>query len=178
MRDLAASAARRGHASYVTAVLLKVLFLLLGVQLIDLVLLVVLSQSFGFWQTLAGLVAVGFVGSALARREGGKVYRGFQRAMAEGRPPEHGIIDGMLVLLGGVLLLLPGVLSDVIGLMLFVPPLRRALAKRLRDRWSNGLGGPVPQGAWRIRAAGADGAARTSPASPPVIDTTGVETPD
>src|SRR5690606_16939502 len=124
---------------YVTAVLLKVLFLLLGVQLIDLVLLVVLSQSFGFWQTLAGLVAVGFVGSALARREGGKVYRGFQRAMAEGRPPEHGIIDGMLVLLGGVLLLLPGVLSDVLGLALFVPPLRRALAGLLRGRLTSEL---------------------------------------
>lgn len=158
--------------------LLRVLSCLLVIQLLDLGLLVLLSRSIGFWTTLAGVIAVGFVGSAFARRESGRVWRSFQSALGEGRPPEHGILDGMLVLLGGVLLLLPGVLSDVIGLMLFVPPLRRALAKRLRDRWSNGLGGPVPQGAWRIRAAGADGAARTSPASPPVIDTTGVETPD
>lgn len=158
--------------------LLRVLSCLLVIQLLDLGLLVLLSRSIGFWTTLAGVIAVGFVGSAFARRESGRVWRSFQSALGEGRPPEHGILDGMLVLLGGVLLLLPGVLSDVIGLMLFVPPLRRALAKRLRDRWSNGLGGPVPQGAWRIRAAGADGAARRSPASPPVIDTTGVETPD
>lgn len=160
------------------AVLLRVLSCLLVIQLLDLGLLVLLSRSIGFWTTLAGVIAVGFVGSAFARRESGRVWRSFQSALGEGRPPEHGILDGMLVLLGGVLLLLPGVLSDVIGLALFVPPLRRALAKRLRDRWSSGLGGPVPQGAWRIRAAGADGAARTSPASPPVIDTTGVETPD
>ena len=159
--------------------LLRVLSCLLAIQLLDLGLLVLLSRSIGFWTTLAALLAVGFVGSTFARRESGRVWRSFQAALAEGRPPEHGILDGMLVLLGGVLLLLPGVLSDVIGLALFVPPLRRALARRLRDRWSNGLGVAVPHAAWRIRAPGADPAARSgAAATPPVIDTTGVETPD
>jgi len=159
-------------------VLLRVLSCLLAIQLLDLGLLVLLSRSIGFWTTLAAVLAVGFVGSAFARRESGRVWRSFQGALSEGRPPEHGILDGMLVLLGGVLLLLPGVLSDVIGLALFVPPLRRALAKRLRDRWSNGLGVTVPHAAWRIRAPGADAPPRSGPATPPVIDTTGVETPD
>lgn len=165
--------------------LLKILFLLLGVQLLDLLLLIVLSRSFGFWQTLIGLFAVGLVGSALARREGGKVWRGFQASMAEGRPPEHGIIDGMLVLLGGVLLLLPGVLSDVLGLALFVPPLRRTLAALLRGRISRELelrparhpfiaprfGGPPGEPGGREPGAAATG-------SPRVIDTTGVESPE
>ena len=164
-------------ASYVSAVLLKILFLLLGVQLLDLLLLIMLSRSFGFWQTLGGLFLVGLVGSALARREGGKVWRGFQASMAEGRPPEHGIIDGMLVLLGGVLLLLPGVLSDVLGLALFVPPLRRALARLLRGRISRELELRPPAHPFvapRFGGAPPEPGA-PQPGSPRVIDTTGVE---
>jgi len=164
-------------ASYVSAVLLKILFLLLGVQLLDLLLLILLSRSFGFWQTLGGLFLVGLVGSALARREGGKVWRGFQASMAEGRPPEHGIIDGMLVLLGGVLLLLPGVLSDVLGLALFVPPLRRALARLLRGRISRELELRPPAHPFvapRFGGAPPEPGAE-QPGSPRVIDTTGVE---
>src|SRR5688500_13401069 len=121
---------------YVSRVLLKILFTLLGVQLVDLLLLVLLSREFGFWQTVAALFAVGLLGSGLARREGGRVWRGFQASLAAGRPPEHGVIDGMLVLLGGVLLLLPGILSDVIGLGLFIPPVRRAIAGLLRQRFA------------------------------------------
>jgi UPF0716 protein FxsA len=160
------------------AVLLRILSCLLAIQLLDLGLLVLLSRSIGFGTTLAGLLAVGFVGSAFARRESGRVWRSFQSALGEGRPPEHGILDGMLVLLGGVLLLLPGVLSDVIGLALFIPPLRRALAKRFRDRWSNDLGVGAPRAAWRVRAAGSEAAPRSGPSAPAVIDTTGVESPD
>ena len=156
---------------------MRVLSCLLVLQLIDLGLLVVLSRSIGFWTTLGVVLAVGFVGSAFARRESSRVWRSFQGALAEGRPPEHGILDGMLVLLGGVLLLLPGVLSDVIGLLLFVPPLRRVLAQRLRARWSSELGSAVPRAGWRIRAPGAEAPPTSGPAAPAVIDTTGVESP-
>ncbi len=156
--------------------MLKILFVLLGVQVVDLLLLVLLSRSFGFWETVLALFAVGLVGSTLARREGAKVWRGFQASLAEGRPPEHGVIDGMLVLLGGVLLLLPGILSDVIGLALFMPGLRRALAGVLRRRLSSELQlrpQTVPFGAKRFGGAPSERPASEAP--PRVIDTTGVE---
>jgi len=166
----------RHDARYVSRVLLKILFVLLGVQLLDLLLLVLLSRSFGFWQTLVGLFAVGLVGSALARREGGKVWRGFRASMAEGRPPEHGIVDGMLVLLGGVLLLLPGILSDVLGLALFVPPLRRSLARLLRGRISREIELRPPHEAFAGRRfGGSPPKPGAEPGAPRVIDTTGVE---
>jgi UPF0716 protein FxsA len=161
-------------------VLLRILFVLLGVQLLDLLLLILLSRSFGFWQTVAGLFLVGLVGSALARREGGKVWRSFQASLAERRPPEHGIIDGMLVLLGGVLLLLPGVLSDVLGLALFIPALRHALARALRGRISRELElRPPPAHPFAPRRFEATpGEPGAAPASSRVIDTTGVESPE
>jgi UPF0716 protein FxsA len=118
---------------------------------------------------------VGLLGSALARREGGRVWRGFQASLAEGRPPEHGVVDGMLVLLGGVLLLLPGILSDVIGLALFIPPLRRAVGELLRRRLTRELElrPPIGLGGRRFGAEQPDRPAQGSPSA--VIDTTGVE---
>jgi UPF0716 protein FxsA len=142
--------------------------------------LIVLSRSFGFWQTLFTLCVVGLMGSALSRREGGKVWRGFQASLAEGRPPEHGIIDGMLVLLGGVLFLLPGILSDVLGLALFIPPLRRALAGALRGRIARELEvrPPVVHPFAQRRIEGSSAEPGPASGSPRVIDTTGVESPE
>jgi UPF0716 protein FxsA len=157
-------------------VLLKILFVLLGVQVADLLLLILLSRSFGFWETVITLFAVGLVGSALARREGAKVWRGFQASLAQGRPPEQGVIDGMLVLLGGVLLLLPGILSDVIGLALFIPGLRRTLAGVLRRRLSSELQlrpQTLPVDGRRFGGVPAERPPSETP--PRVIDTTGVE---
>jgi UPF0716 protein FxsA len=160
-------------------VLLKILFVLLGVQVADLLLLILSSRSFGFWETVITLFGVGLIGSALARRQGAKVWRGFQASLAQGRPPEQGVIDGMLVLLGGVLLLLPGILSDVIGLGLFIPGLRRALAGVVRRRLSSELQLRPQTSAFGAQRLGGTPAERPpSAASPHVIDTTGVESPE
>jgi UPF0716 protein FxsA len=160
-------------------VLLQVLFALLGLQLLDLVLLVTLSKNFGFWQTLVALFGMGLLGSALARREGRRVWREFQASLAEHRAPEHGVIDGMLVLLGGVLMLLPGLLSDVIGVALCVPLLRRPLAALLRRRLSRELDLKAPQAILGARRMASEpGDAGAPPGAPKVIDTTGVESPE
>ena len=159
--------------------LLQILFALLGLQLLDLVLLVTLSKNFGFWQTLIALFGMGLLGSALARHEGRRVWREFQASLAERRAPEHGVIDGMLVLLGGILMLLPGLLSDVIGVALCVPLLRRPLAAMLRRRLSRELDLKAPEailGARRVAREAAD--SRASPGAPKVIETTGVESPE
>jgi UPF0716 protein FxsA len=159
-------------------VLLQILFAVLGLQVLDLVLLVTLSKNFGFWQTLIALFGMGLLGSALARREGRRVWREFQAALAEGRAPESGVVDGMLVLLGGVLMLLPGLLSDVIGVALCVPPLRRPVAAFLRRRISRELDLRSPRvdvGARRMTRTAGSSAAPSG--APEVIDTTGVESP-
>lgn len=162
--------------------LLQILLLLLGLQVVDLLLLIVLGRSIGFLQTLALLLVMGLVGGALARREGGRVLRSFQAALAEGRAPEHGVIDGMLALLGGVLLLLPGILSDVFALALLFPPLRRLLARALRRRLEGGLAlreVPLPFAPPFTGDQGLGGAERRpGGGEPTVIETTGVESPD
>ncbi len=93
-----------------------------------------LGPRVGVWATLAWIVATAILGVALARAVGlGVLYRWLEK-MSEREQPEEGLVDGLLVLAGGALLVSPGPLGDLLGALLFVPPLRRALAERMRRR--------------------------------------------
>ncbi|MFO7177481.1 MAG: FxsA family protein [Pseudomonadota bacterium] len=114
-------------------------FLLLIVA--ELWLLVRLGSWLGIGGVLA-LVLVSAVGGAwLAKRQGVRVVRSWQRALSEGRAPDEGLTSGVLVLAGAVLLLTPGLISDVLGLVLLFPPSRRLVAHALETHLSgHGIG--------------------------------------
>jgi UPF0716 protein FxsA len=108
------------------------------------------GSAVGVLGTIALLLAGAFVGSWLARREGGKAMRAFVSTAQSGRNPEKELTDGMLVALGGVLIMIPGFVSDVVGLLLMLPP-SRAVARKLwlhraekrAVRYANRARGPV-----------------------------------
>ncbi|HLV64167.1 MAG TPA: FxsA family protein [Polyangiaceae bacterium] len=100
----------------------------------ELWLLVHLGSWLGF-EVVLGLVLVSAVGGAwLAKREGLRVLRSWHRATVELRAPDEGLTAGGLVLAGAVLLFVPGVISDVLGLLLLLPPSRRLVAHALERR--------------------------------------------
>jgi UPF0716 protein FxsA len=102
------------------------------VPLTELYLLIWLSRWIGFGWTVAITLVTGVVGGTLAKHEGLRVWRRWASAIAEGRTPESGVAEGLLVLLGGILLLTPGVLTDALGFCLLLPPTRRRIAIGLR----------------------------------------------
>lgn len=112
----------------------KLLLLFIAVPLLDLWLLLQIGRALGPWSTVALLLATGMAGAWLAKAEGFRVIHAWQRALAEGRVPEEGILSGALVLAGGLLLVAPGVITDVLGVVLLAPPTRRLVAAGLR-RW-------------------------------------------
>jgi len=112
--------------------LLLVLFTV--VPLVELYLLLWLGDLMGFWPTVGLVLLTGVIGATLAKLEGLRVLGQWQGALAEGRVPEAGVLDGLLVLVGGVLLVTPGVLTDVFGFTLLLPPTRKVVARFLRRR--------------------------------------------
>ncbi|HLT38971.1 MAG TPA: FxsA family protein [Enhygromyxa sp.] len=111
------------------------LFLLFTlVPLAEIYLLVKLGGLLGVWPTIGLVMVTGFLGAALARREGRRALARYQEAMAKGQLPEEGIVSGLLILVGGVLLIAPGVLTDLTGLALMIPPVRRAVARQVKAR--------------------------------------------
>jgi UPF0716 protein FxsA len=77
--------------------------------------------------TVALLAVDSLIGTLLLRSQGRAVWRRFNLALSEGRMPHREVIDGVLVIVGGALLLTPGFLSDILGIVLLIPPTRAAI---------------------------------------------------
>lgn len=174
-------AARSGGTYRCRAVFWGLVVLFTVVPIVELYLVLLLGSLLGLWPTLAIMVVTAFLGSYLSKREGLRVWRDYQRALTEMRMPEEGIISGVLVLVGGVLLITPGVLTDLTGLLLMVPPIRRVVAafieKRLRASFESGSSETFfaqtvvgPDGAVRRHVRVRTSAPRSTP-PPPVAPT-------
>jgi UPF0716 protein FxsA len=103
------------------------------VPLAELAVIIAVGDAIGLLPTLLLLLGVSVAGAWLAKREGLAAWQRFQRALTEGRVPTVEVADGAMILLAGALLLTPGFLTDVVGILLLLPP-TRALARRLAPR--------------------------------------------
>lgn len=101
---------------------LALLFIVL--PMLEIYLLIQVGQVIGALWTVLLLIAAGFLGGFLVKREGSRAWRALQQALAEHRMPARELADGALILVGGTLLLTPGFLSDVVGLFCIVPVTR------------------------------------------------------
>ena len=111
------------------------------------VILKVADSLLGWPLTIALLAADSLLGSWLLRSQGRAVWNRFNEAVRAGRVPHNEVIDGVLVIFGGAFLITPGFITDVIGLILLVPPTRRVvrrLARRTIERRTVGaVAGPA-----------------------------------
>ncbi len=111
------------------------LFLLFTLgPLIELALLIYVSDLFGWKTTLGVVISTGLFGAWLVRREGWRAWNRFHGDLNAGRMPADSLVDGLMVFTGGVLLITPGVLSDLIGISLVFPPTRALLRRYARTR--------------------------------------------
>jgi UPF0716 protein FxsA len=117
-------------------VLLPLLLLVLW-PVAELIVIIEVAEAIGVLLTLALLIVGWPLGIWAIRAEGRGVLRRMAAAVNEGRVPGREVLDGALVLLGGTLLVIPGFITDVIGLLLLLPParipLRRLLARNMRS---------------------------------------------
>lgn len=106
-----------------------VLFLVfIAVPMIELALIIKVGQTLGFWMTLALMIGMAIAGTAMLNRQGIGVMKKAAEALAEGRPPVAAVIDSVFLFVAGLLLVTPGFLSDILGLLLLIPPVRRWIA--------------------------------------------------
>ncbi len=111
--------------------LLIVLFIL--VPLAELYLILQVGEAIGPVLTILLLAADSVLGSVLLKSQGRAVWRRFNDALATGRMPHREVQDGIAVVFGGAFLITPGFLTDILGLLLLLPP-TRALIVRLAAR--------------------------------------------
>lgn len=114
--------------------LLRLFLLFTLVPVAELALLVEIGQRIGVGATVLLVLATGAAGAWLARREGTRTWRDVQRSLGRGELPARELLHGLLILLSGALLVTPGVMTDAVGFLLLVRPVRDRLIGRLR-RW-------------------------------------------
>lgn len=94
------------------------------VPAIELYLLLTIGSKIGAGNTILIIIFTGVVGAYLARMQGFLVLQKIQNSMGKGNMPSKELIDGFLILIGGILLLTPGFLTDAAGFLLMIPVTR------------------------------------------------------
>jgi UPF0716 protein FxsA len=111
--------------------------LVLGVSAIlliaaELFVLVQIVHVVGVVPTVALLIIVPMFGIRLIHRQGSTVLRRLQSHVAERRLPGPALLDGLLLAVAGALLVVPGFITDALGLLLLIPPVRAVANAILR----------------------------------------------
>lgn len=120
-----------------------------GAPLVELYLLIEVGSVIGALPTIVLSVFTAILGGALVRLQGFSVLFRAQAQMANQEVPAIELLEGAMLLLVGFALLLPGFITDAIGFVLLIPPLRRALIVRWLKRRGALQPAPGPGGAER-----------------------------
>ena len=108
--------------------------LFLTIPLIEIYFLIQVGEVIGAWPTVLLVVITAVLGVWLLRWQGLSTLTRVQTSLQHGELPAQAMLEGMLLLVAGALLLTPGFVTDAIGFMILVPPLRHRMAGWLLQR--------------------------------------------
>lgn len=103
------------------------LFLFLLFPAVELYLLVKVGGIIGAFNMVFWVFASALIGIAAVRSQKQYSFEQMRADIAQGRGPQDSLREGLLLFLGGLLLILPGLITDVVGLLLLLPPARRLI---------------------------------------------------
>lgn len=109
------------------------LFILI-LPLLEIAGFVVVGSRIGALATVGLVIASGVLGSVLLRIQGMSALRRAQIAAQTGGAPDREIVHGAMIVLAGLLLIIPGFITDIIGLLLFIPAVRDVAWNAIRSR--------------------------------------------
>jgi UPF0716 protein FxsA len=108
----------------------KLFLIFLFVPLIEIYFLIQIGDVIGAGFTIFIVVLTALIGAALVRFQGLTTLARAQREMRNARMPAMEVVEGALLLMAGALLLIPGFVSDALGFIILIPPLRQRLVQR------------------------------------------------
>lgn len=107
--------------------LFLLLLLFVGIPLTELYFLIQVGAEIGAIPTITLTVFTAVLGGMMVRVQGFSTLLRVRDALSREEMPALEILEGAVLLVTGVMLLLPGFITDAIGFILLVPPIRRAL---------------------------------------------------
>lgn len=112
-------------------------FILLCLVIGEIYLFIQIGGQIGALTTILLIFATALLGLALMRQQGLTAFTQAHADLVRGVPPFVALGHGVLILFAGLLLLVPGFLTDIIGFLLLLPPIRQFIAEFI-------IGGIIP----------------------------------
>ena len=108
--------------------------------ILEMLVLIEVGSVIGAWNTVALVLFGAIVGLQVIRQQGLSTMIKAQQKMAAGELPATEMVEGFMIAIGGGLMLMPGLVTDIFGILLLIPPVRRFIIKRM-----------VASGRWRVQ---------------------------
>lgn len=113
--------------------ILYLIILLLLLPFLDLYLLIEVAGQLGFIPTIGLIILTGAVGAFFIRREGQTVLRRLG-ASVTAKEVSRNVLEGALIVLGGIMLLSPGFITDCLGFLLVIGWSRTRIVLKLEKK--------------------------------------------
>ena len=110
------------------------LLLFIVMPIVEIAVLIHVGGAIGLLPTLLIVILTAVIGTNMLRQQGRATLERARSRLGSGEMPAAEIVEGLLLLVGGVLLLTPGFVTDAFGFACLIPASRRWLAARLSAR--------------------------------------------
>jgi UPF0716 protein FxsA len=113
---------------------LLILAIILAIPLIEIAVFIEVGSAIGVAWTIAIIVLGTIIGVSLVRIQGFVTLTRARQQLDQGVLPGRELFDAVCLALAGILIFLPGFVTDILGVLLLLPPVR-GLARRLAAAW-------------------------------------------
>ena len=113
----------------------SLLFLIIGVPIIEIYLFIKIGAKIGAVSTILLIISTALIGLVYVRYEGFNTLRSAMSQLIKNEIPLFEIISGAALVIGAFLLLLPGFLTDTLGFLLIFPLTRKIIFKKVSTKY-------------------------------------------
>lgn len=104
------------------------------IPLLEIMVFMSVGEQVGMWNTLLLAFLTAILGGIIIKHQGLHTIRAMQEASQEGRMPVNEIFDGVCLIAAGAALITPGFVTDSLGFLLLIPPVRVFLRDFIKKR--------------------------------------------
>jgi UPF0716 protein FxsA len=105
---------------------------LLALPLLEIAGFVIVGRQIGVLATLGLVILSVIAGALLLRIQGAGVVGRIRRELDLGGSPGRDVAHGAMIAVAAILLMIPGFITDIVGLLLFVPAIRDVVWRHLK----------------------------------------------
>tara|TARA_B100001540_G_scaffold305707_1_gene316953 strand:+ start:41 stop:460 length:420 start_codon:yes stop_codon:yes gene_type:complete len=106
-----------------------VLFLIIGIPIIEIYLFIKIGSQIGAFNTISLIFLTAIIGVAYARYEGFNTLKSGISGLMKNEIPIYEMISGAALAVAALLLILPGFATDALGILLIFPLTRKIFIK-------------------------------------------------